>query len=68
MNFADKYHLTPEQSRFLAKKKWDENVYCGMRMENRAVTFPQTKTILNGVNVPNVGRPRKKNTLWCRRL
>ena len=34
--------------------KWDENVYCGMKMENRAVTFPQTQTILNGVNVPNV--------------
>ena len=54
MNFADKYKLTPEQSLVLAKKKWDENVYCGMKMENRAVTFPQTKTILNGVNVPNV--------------
>ncbi len=54
MTFPDKYHLTPDQSRFLAKKKWDENVYCGMRMENRAVTFPQTQTILNGVNVPNV--------------
>ena len=53
MNFPDKFHLTPEQSVFLAKKKWDENVYCGMRMENRAVTFPQTRTILNGVNVPN---------------
>ena len=52
--YPDKYHLTPEQSLFLAKKKWDENVYCGMRMENRAVTFPQTKTILNGVNVPSV--------------
>ena len=52
--FQDKYHLTPEESRFLAKKKWDENVYCGMKMENRAVTFPQTKTILEGVNVPNV--------------
>lgn len=52
--FKDKYHLTPEESRFLAKKKWDENVYCGMKMENRAVTFPQTKTILEGVNVPNV--------------
>jgi len=52
--FFDKYHMTPEQSLFLAKKKWDENVYCGMRMENRAVTFPQTKTILNGVNVPDV--------------
>lgn len=53
-DYSDKYHLTKEQSLFLAKKKWDENVYCGMRMENRAVTFPQTKTILNGVNVPNV--------------
>ena len=30
------------------------NIYCGMRMENRAVTFPQTKTILQGVNVPSV--------------
>lgn len=52
--FKDKFHLTSEQSLFLAKKKWDENVYCGMRMESRAVTFPQTQTILNGVNVPNV--------------
>jgi hypothetical protein len=53
--YTDPYHLTPEQSLFLAKKKWEENVYCGMRMENRAVTtFPQTKTILSGVNVPNV--------------
>lgn len=54
MMFADKFHLTPEQSLFLAKKKWDENVYCGMKMENRAVTFSQTKTILNGVNVPDI--------------
>ncbi len=54
MKYPDMYHMTPEQSQFLAKKKWDENVYCGMRMENRAVTFPQTQTILNGVNVPNV--------------
>ncbi len=54
MIYQDKYRLTPEQSRFLAKKKWDENVYCGMKMENRAVTFPQTKTILEGINVPEV--------------
>lgn len=53
-NYADKFRMTPEQSLFLARKKWDENVYCGMRMENRAVTFPQTKTILQGVNVPSV--------------
>ncbi len=54
MKFEDKFKLTHEQSLFLAKKKWDENVYCGMKMENRAVTFPQTQTILNGVNVPSV--------------
>lgn len=54
MTYPDKYHLSPQESRFLAKKKWDENVYCGMKMENRAVTFPQTKTILEGVNVPEV--------------
>ena len=54
MNYSDKYQLTAQQSLFLAKKKWDENVYCGMRMENRAVTFPQTRTILDGVNVPGV--------------
>lgn len=53
-NYTDKFQMTPERSRFLVKKKWDENVYCGMRMENRAVTFPQTKTILQGVNVPSV--------------
>ena len=55
MKFENKYNLSKRESVFLAKKKWDENVYCGMRMENRAVTFPQTQTILNGVNVPSVG-------------
>ena len=52
--YQNKYSMTPEQSLFLAKKRWDENVYCGMRMENRNITFPQTKTILQGVNVPSV--------------
>jgi Fic family protein len=54
MNFTDKYTLTRPQSIFLAKKKWDENIYCGMKMENRNVTFPQTQTILQGVNVGSV--------------
>lgn len=53
-NFLNKYNLTREQSVFLAKKKWDENIYCGMKMENRNVTFPQTQTILSGVNVSGV--------------
>jgi hypothetical protein len=54
IKYTDKYHLSPEESLFLAKKGWDQNVHCGMKMENRAVTFPQTKTILEGVNVPSV--------------
>ena len=54
IHYPDRFHMTPEQSLFLAKKKWDENVYCGMRMENRNITFPHTKTILQGVNVPSV--------------
>jgi prophage maintenance system killer protein len=52
--FTNKYHLNRSQSIFLAKKKWDENIYCGMKMENRNVTFPQTQTILQGVNVGSV--------------
>lgn len=53
-DFKDKYKLSKEQSLFLAKKKWDENIYCGMKMENRNITFSQTQTILNGVNVAGV--------------
>lgn len=53
-NYKDKYSLTEKEELFLAKKFWDENVYCGMRMENRAVTFPQTKTIIEGINVSDV--------------
>ena len=47
-NYQDQFHMPP------AKKRWDENVYCGMRMEDRNITFPQTKTILQGVNVSSV--------------
>jgi hypothetical protein len=54
MRYVDKWTLTREQSVFLAKKKWDENIYCGMKMENRNVTFPETQTILQGVNVGHV--------------
>ena len=54
IKFKNKFHLSPEQSLFLGKKKWDENVYCGMKIENRKVTFPQVQTVLNGINVPNV--------------
>jgi len=50
----DKYNLSREENVFLAKKRWAESIYCGMRMENRNVTFPQTQTILDGINTPDV--------------
>ena len=52
--FDNKYNMTRQESIFFAKKKWDENIYCGMKMENRNVTFPETKTILDGINVGRV--------------
>lgn len=52
--FTDKYHLSNSQSLRLAEKEQSKNIYCGMRMENRAVTLDQTQSILNGINVPNV--------------
>ncbi len=56
MNYTckDRFHLTREENLFLAKKLWDESIFCGMKMENRNITFPETKAILNGINVPRV--------------
>lgn len=51
--FQNKYDATSKIDNVF-NNRIIENIYCGMRMENRAVTFPQTKTILEGVNVPNV--------------
>ncbi|KAF5060197.1 hypothetical protein DSECCO2_328210 [anaerobic digester metagenome] len=50
----DRFHLTLEENLFLARKLWDASVFCGMKMENRNITFPETKAILNGINVPRV--------------
>jgi Fic family protein len=50
----NKYNMTLEQNIFLAKKNLVSNIYASARMEGLNVTFPQTKTILEGVNVPNL--------------
>lgn len=53
MQIRDKFSLTRKQSEFLAKKLIADTVYCGIKMEGSKMTFPETQTILNGVNVPN---------------
>jgi Fic family protein len=50
----NKYNLTLEQNIFLAKRNIVDNIYSNARMEGINITFPQTKTILEGVNVPNL--------------
>ncbi len=50
----NKYTLTIEQNIFLAKRNLVDNIYTNARMEGINITFPQTKTILDGVNVPNL--------------
>ena len=47
----NKYSMTIEQNIFLAKRNLVDNVYASARMEGINITFPQTKTILDGVNV-----------------
>ena len=50
----DKFDLTKEQNIFLAKKVLVANIYNSARMEGCNVTYPETQTILDGVNVPNL--------------
>ena len=50
----NKYNMTLEQNIFLAKRNLVDNVYANAKMEGINITFPQTKTILDGVNVPNL--------------
>ena len=47
----DKYNMTLEQNVFLAKRNLVDNVYSNARMEGLNITFPQTQTLLEGVNV-----------------
>ena len=50
----NKYNMTLEQNIFLAKRNLVDNIYANARMEGINITFPQTKTIIDGVNVPNL--------------
>lgn len=50
----NKYNLSLEQNVFLAKRDIVDNIYSNARMEGLNVTFPQTQTILDGVNIPEL--------------
>ena len=50
----DKFNMTFEQNVFLAKKGLVSNIYNSAKLEGLNVTFPQTQTILDGVNVSGI--------------
>lgn len=53
-HYDDKYKLSVRENVFHAKKVIIQNIYNGAKLEGCNVTFPETETILNGVNVPGV--------------
>ena len=50
----DKYNLTLQQALYLAKKNIVEVIHSVSRLENVNTTFPQTKTIVDGMSVSGV--------------
>lgn len=58
---VDKYNLTLKENVFLAKKMLVSSIYSSAKIEGLNVTFPETQTILEGVNVPEV----KLNDITC---
>ena len=50
----DKYNLSAEENLFLAKKVLVSNIYNSDKLEGLNITFPETQTILDGVNVSGV--------------
>lgn len=49
--YQNKYFLSKDESVFLAKKTLVENIYSQAKMENINITFPDTKTIIDGMSV-----------------
>ncbi|MFA5528681.1 MAG: hypothetical protein WC996_08730 [Peptostreptococcales bacterium] len=52
--FINKYNLTLKENIFLAKKQSIDLIYNSAKLEGCNVTFPETQTILEGINVGKV--------------
>ena len=50
----DKYHLTVEQNKRLARSNLTRQVYVNSRFEGLTTTLPQTQTIIDGLGVDGV--------------
>lgn len=50
----NKYNMTIEQNIFFTKRNLVDNIYSNAKLEGLDVTFSQIKTILEGINVPEL--------------
>ena len=50
----DKYNLTKKENVFLAKKVLVSSIYNSAKLEGINTTYPDTKTIMDGANVPSL--------------
>ncbi|WP_019412479.1 Fic family protein [Paenisporosarcina sp. TG20] len=54
MNISNKYNLNERESKFLLKKSVVGLIHSASRLENVNTTFPQTKTIVEGMSVSGI--------------
>ena len=54
MTISDKYNLDQRESTFLLKKSIVGLIHSASRLENVNTTFPQTKTIVEGMSVSGI--------------
>lgn len=54
MRFPDRDNMSLAENVYLAKRLLVENIYHSAKLEGCQVTFPETKTILDGVSVGNL--------------
>ena len=54
MNISNKYNLNEREAKFLLKKSIVGLIHSASRLENVNTTFPQTKTIVEGMSVSGI--------------
>lgn len=65
--FEDKYHLTPDENRRLAKSNLARLVFANTRFEGLTTTLPQTETIVSGLGVDGVSIDDINTTVQLKR-
>ena len=66
VKITDKYDMTKEDNIFCAKRIMVDSIYKQAQLEGIAVTFADTQSILNDVNVENV-TPTEMSKVCCLR-